>query len=86
VRRVALPSDKDYLLLCANKAGAQKLAVWTLGEPHPASLDIKLKGEKHLAGVGGSGEGFTPKFDAGRLLLELVSAPQYVTLRKAVLK
>jgi hypothetical protein len=82
VRRIALPSDKDYVLLCANKAGAQKLAAWTLDEPHPASLAIKLKEKKPLTAVGGSGESFTPKLDSGRLSLELTPAPQYVTLGK----
>ena len=85
-RRLALPSDKDYVLLCTNKAGARKLAVWTLGEPHSTSLEIKLKGEKQLTAVSGSGERSVPKLDSGRLLLELTSAPQYVTLGKAVLK
>ena len=85
-RRVALPSDKDYALVCTNKAGAQKLAAWTLGEPHPASLEIRLKGEKQPTAVGGGGERFPAKIDSGRLLLELVAAPQYVTLGKAVLK
>jgi hypothetical protein len=85
-RRVALPSDKDYVLLCTNKSGTQKLAAWTLSEPHPASLEIRLKWEKQLIAVGGNGERFLPKIDSGRLLLELMSAPQYVTLGKAVLK
>ena len=85
-RRVAVPSDKDYVLLCTNKAGARKLAAWTLVEPHPASLEIRLKGQKHLTVVDGNGERFLPRIDSGRLSLELTSAPQYVTLGKAVLK
>jgi len=84
--RLALPSDKDYVLLCTNPAGGQKLAAWTLGEPHPASLDIELRGAAKLTGVAGNGEAFAPKIELGRLLLELTSAPQYVTLGKAGLK
>ena len=85
-RRVSLPSDKDYVLLCANQAGGQKLAAWTLGEPHEVSLEINLRGEDNLKTVSGNGEASTAKTDSGRLILELKSAPQYVTLGKALLK
>lgn len=85
-RRLALPDAKDYVLLCTNQAGAQKLAAWTLGEPHEVSLEISLKGEDKLAAVSGNGERFMPKLDSGRLLIEIASAPQYVTLSKAALK
>jgi hypothetical protein len=78
--------ERELEPLCTNKAGAQKLAAWTLGEAHPASLEIRLKGEKQIIAVGGNGEGFLPKIHSSRLLLELRSAPQYVTLGKAVLK
>ena len=81
-RRLALPSDKDYVLLCQNAAGEQKLAAWTLGEPHPVSLEISLKGETNPAVVSGNGERLTPKIESGRLSLELGAAPQYVTLGK----
>jgi hypothetical protein len=34
-----LPSNtNDYLLLCTNSAGAQKLAAWTSGEPHGSAF------------------------------------------------
>jgi hypothetical protein len=85
-RRISLPGDKDYMLLCTNQAGGQKLAAWPLGEPHEVSLEISLKGADKLTAVSSTGEGLTPKMDSGRLVLELKSAPQYVTLGKAVLK
>ena len=85
-RRLTLPSDKDYVLLCANPAGEQKLAAWTLGEPHAATLDLALRGGAKLTAVAGNGAAFTPKTELGRLVLELKSAPQYVTLGKAGLK
>jgi hypothetical protein len=80
VRRLALPSDKDYALLCQNPAGEQKLAAWTLGEPHPVSLEISLKGETKPTAVSENGEHLAPKIESGRLSLELAAAPQYVTL------
>ena len=80
VRRLALPSDKDYALLCEDQAGARKLAAWTLGEPHTASIEVKLPSGIKPPGVDGSGEAFTSKVDSGHLLLDLVAAPQYVSL------
>jgi len=86
VRRISLPSDKDYVLLCTSRAGGQELAAWTLAGPHELSLDINLKGENYFKVVNGNAEASTAKVDSGRLVLELKSAPQYVTLGKAVLK
>jgi hypothetical protein len=86
VRRLALPSEKDYALLCQNPAGGQKLAAWTLGEPHPVSLAISLEGETKPTAVSGNGEPLTPKIESGRLSLELAAAPQYVTLGKTTVR
>ena len=85
-RRLAVPSDKDYVLLCTNQAGEQELAAWTLGEPHSASLEIILKGEQKPTAVSGNGDPFTPKIESSRLLLDLGPAPQYVKLGKATLQ
>jgi polysaccharide biosynthesis protein PslG len=85
VRRLALANDKDYALLCEDPSGGQKLAAWTLGEPHPVSLEMSLKGEAKPTAVRGSGEPFTPKVESSRLLLDLGPAPLYVKLGKAAL-
>jgi hypothetical protein len=85
-RRLALPGDKDYMLLCTNPAGGQKLAAWTLGEPHPVSLEIDLKGGTKPTAVSGKGEPLTLKVESGRLWLDLASLPQYLSLGKASLK
>ena len=86
VRRLALPSDKDYVLLCTGPALHTKLVAWTTGDPRPVNLEITLSGRNQLSGVAGNGEPFTPRFDSGRLILDLASAPQYVTLGGAALK
>jgi hypothetical protein len=86
VRRIPLPNDKDYVLLCTNQTGGQKLAAWTLGDPHEVSLEMRLKAKDKITAVSGTGEGLAPRIDAGRLVLELKPAPQYVTLGKATLK
>jgi len=86
VRRIPLPSAKDYLLVCTAPARGRKLVAWTLGEPHPVGLPISFPGRNRLAAVTGDGERFTPQVDSGRLVLDLGSAPQYVTLHGAVIK
>jgi hypothetical protein len=85
-RRISLPSDEDYVLLCVNPAGGQKLAAWTLGAAHEVSLAISLPGTSTLAAANMSGGRFAARVDAGHLLLALRSAPQYVTLGQAALK
>jgi hypothetical protein len=85
-RRITMPDDKDYVLLCTNPAGGQKLAAWTLGEPHPISLEISLKGATKPTAVSGKGEPLTLKDESGRLWLDLASLPRYVSLGEASLK
>ena len=85
-KRLSLPDEKDYALLCTNRKGEQKLAVWTLGEPHAVSLEIRVKGKTVPTAVGGKGESLAPRMESGRLVLELAALPQYVTLGKARIK
>ncbi len=85
-RRTALGSEKDYALVCTNGTGAQKLAAWTLGEPHMVNLEGGFKESSNLAGVTGAGQSFRPKTKAGFLFLDLTSAPQYVALGTSLLK
>jgi polysaccharide biosynthesis protein PslG len=86
LRRITLPDSKDYVLLCGGPAGGKKVAAWTLGEPHSVTLPVTLLGRNRLTGVTGDGARFTPKIDSGRLVLDLGSAPKYVTLKGAALK
>jgi hypothetical protein len=85
-RRVRLPNDKDYVLLCTGATGPKKLVAWTVGEPHPVRFEISLLGRNQFSGATSDGGYFTPKVDSGELVLDLGSAPQYVTLRGAALK
>ncbi len=86
-RRIPLSNDQDYMVLCAqNPARGQKLAAWTLGGPHSVSLEVTLKDSNKLSAVNGTGESFRPKVESGRLLLDLTSAPQYVTLGEVVFR
>ena len=79
-RRLPIPNEKDYVLICTNTTGAQKLAAWTQDEPHSAGLDLTLKNADKVRGVTGDGESFTPTIDSGHLVLDLRPAPRYVSL------
>ena len=59
---------------------------WTLGGPHSVSLEVTLKDPNKLSAVNGTGESFRPKVESGHLVLDLTSAPQYVTLGEGVFR
>ncbi|MGO8675547.1 MAG: cellulase family glycosylhydrolase [Limisphaerales bacterium] len=83
VRRLSVPDDKDYVLVCGGPSGANKLAAWTLGEAHSIRLGLRAAPGKPLAAVSSEGASFSPKLDASELVLELSAAPQYVALADA---
>jgi hypothetical protein len=86
-RRVTMGNEKDYVLLCKhNSSGAQKLAAWTLAGPHSLSLEINAPADAKFTTVSGTGDPLVVHLEAGRLVLLLNGAPQYVTLGAAVLK
>lgn len=81
--RVPLLSQDDYLLLLTDTSGRQKLAGWTLGEPHEIRVEL---GEKALEGatvVTAGGDTSAPRGSSGRLTLPLTAAPKYVRLGTA---
>jgi hypothetical protein len=83
LRRLTLPDGEDYVLLCTGPAGADKLAAWTLGQPHRIALPLTATGSNPPTAVSSQGESFSPKVDSSQLLLELGAAPQYVALAGA---
>ena len=75
--RQALESDQDYVLVCTNSSGKQKIAAWTTGDPH--EVTVSLPGErKGLAGVLGNGERYAPKLESGRWTLGLSAEPRFL--------
>lgn len=78
LHRLHSETDKDYVLVCAKADGQQKLAAWTVAEPHETS--IAVDGTRRAAAISCTGEALAPKLEAGRLRLSLSSHPQYVTL------
>jgi hypothetical protein len=83
-RRQSLDNRNDYVLVLTNLAGKEKLAAWTLGDPH--SVSISLSGDpRELTGTLGNGERFSPKIEGQRCDLELATAPRYLALGNATL-
>ncbi len=80
----AAPSDDDFILLCENASGDQKLVVWTLGEPHEIVLDLDLTGADQITAVNGDGSDYKPTLRGNRLALGLGPLPKYITLRQRV--
>jgi hypothetical protein len=79
-RRLALDSEKDFVLLCVDSSGRQALAAWTLGEPHTARVQTGLKQTQTPTATTSDGHNFTAKMEGDALLLDLTAAPQYVKL------
>jgi hypothetical protein len=79
-RRLPLASEKDYVLVCSNSKGEEKLAAWTTESTHQATFQIGPETEKARRTVTGTGPGFPQKLEKGRLTLELNPSPQYITL------
>ena len=82
VRRLAMGGEEDYVVLCTNRQGLQKLAVWTTGQPHALQLEVDLATADQLAWVNGDGQPQTAQLEQGRPRLSLVAAPQYLTFRQ----
>ena len=78
VRRLARDDPKDYVVVCADAKGAQKLAAWTLGEPH--SLAVRIKAVGTIRAVDSTGQDLAFKLDGNQLQFDLAAAPRYISL------
>jgi hypothetical protein len=78
VRRLDTGSEKDYVLLLADGKGHQKLAAWTLGDPHDVSLECRKRGKTQSAEVVSEGgqKNLTPTDN--RLTIPVGPMPVYV--------
>ncbi len=79
LRRLPLKNEKDYVLVCADKLGGQKLAAWTTGDQHPVQIQLRAQGNAPGT-ISGTGPGFPQQPREGHITLQLSAAPQYVSL------
>ena len=80
-KRLTLESDQDFVLLCADASGNQKLAAWTAGAPHLVRVKARLKRGRQLNAKTWDGQSFRPKLDGEAIVLELSAGPQYLELK-----
>lgn len=82
-RRLPLSNEKDYVLVCTNAAGSQKLAAWTLDEKHLVSIELNGEGKRQFAAVDSGGRRMPLEAVSGSVAIELKAAPQYISLGRA---
>ena len=75
-RRVSLASGADYALVFVNGA-ARKQVLWTTDKPHTVTLPVRGAA---VAVTDMTGEKRTLPITDGKVMLELMSSPQYLTL------
>lgn len=77
--RLAGTAKDDYVLLCVNAGGDQKLAAWTLGEEHETAVASGLASSDGLSIVDGKGQPQPVIWRGKQFFLRLSNLPQYVT-------
>ncbi len=80
-RRLPTDSRDDFALLIVNRAGDQKVAAWTTGQPHPLPVELGVKASD-IAAVDGQGRPLTLSGQGSAVTLALDAAPQYLSLKK----
>ena len=65
-RRLNVGSESDFVLLLAKAKAPQRLAAWTLGEPHAVSLPVKAGSKSRVGLVGSQPDGQPYRFEVER--------------------
>jgi hypothetical protein len=79
-------NKEDFVLVLTNKAGATKLAAWTLAAPHEVGLDMQPTSKQNLLFVNGSGERGSVNIRENHFSITLSSTPEYISLDQGQLK
>jgi polysaccharide biosynthesis protein PslG len=77
--RQTVESDRDFVLVCTNTIGDQKLVAWTTGEPH--ELKLAVPAGYQVGGISTTGAPLpTPVVD-GTCQIPLSASPVYLTIQ-----
>lgn len=80
-QRQSLNSDRDFLLVCTNSAGGQKLVAWTLGESH--QIEVNVPAGRTVSGTSISGEKIELKVTDDQCRVSLSPGPIYLSWNPA---
>ncbi len=80
INRIELKNENDYLLLFRNASGKYKMAAWTSDQSHPVIIEYDIPEVSGSTVTNWKGDGLGARTEQGRLILDLNSMPQYVTL------
>jgi hypothetical protein len=86
VRRLDLGNEQDFVIILKDSPRNQKLAGWTRAAEHTVKIMLNRRAADKVALVTSQGERATAPTDGKTLLLELGSAPRYVTLNGVTVK
>ncbi len=79
-KRLAVGTEKDFVLWLTDGRGGNKLAGWTTGEPHLIQIALTGPSDAPLPVVASDGRTTEVALSQGRIPLELTAAPRYVRL------
>jgi hypothetical protein len=82
-RRLALAESKDYVVLFQNGGSKNKVAAWTIGDPHQVTLHLTKATEPTIKGTKGNGEPFSLSITSNAIELQLEAMPKYLDLTTA---
>ena len=74
-------NTNDFVLVLSKGEGQDKIAAWTIREPHQVPLPLKKSTGAALEFVNGSGQKGTVQIENGHALLPLDGAPKYIDLQ-----
>lgn len=84
IKRVNIKNDHDYALLFKNDKGNYKICAWTVDAEHAATIENTIPKVKNVTIIDGNGIVLNPKTEQSKLILNLNTLPQYITLPKNI--
>src|SRR5450759_2842 len=77
--RIDIKNDNDFVLLFRNGNGNYKISAWTTDQAHSVILDSIIPKVTSTTATDGEGHVLKLKTEKGRLVIDLIALPQYIT-------
>lgn len=82
--RIDIKNDNDFVLLFRNGKGNYKISAWTTDQAHSVILDSNIPKVTSTTATDGEGHVLKLKTEKGRLVIDLIALPQYITLPSGI--